>query len=1002
MASWCKLEITVDTPKNIQRLDLALLNKKDSGATPAPPSPPPPVVSMSIKLKTIVNPKTHKSEIVSVSAICHKQVLLDSGSDESTRHMTQLSLIRPLGTAASSNNGSLPQFPRDLDGEINREMPQLQKMPNERALLSRLFTQIGVWDPDVLVGHNAWGYDMELLLSRCVDLKVSMWSKIGRRRNMKLPSKTYFSSNKDWAIADALSGRLLCDTYVSAKELLRETAYGLTNLAASQLKTVRTDIEPVDIPQWYSSSKTIVQLARHTLFDAQLVQRLMFKLQILPLTKQLTCVAGNLWGRTMKGHRAERNEYLLLHEFHALKFIAPEKKKKGKDANSSNSNKAKYSGGLVLEPKKGLYDSFILLLDFNSLYPSIIQEYNLCFTTMDWSPFQNNAVVEEGASAALPSLPDDNAERGVLPRVIKSLVERRRAVKKMLKNEKDIDKKQELDIRQQALKLTANSMYGCLGFSYSRFYAQPIAALVTAMGRETLQRTVDVAQDTVGLEVIYGDTDSIMINTRITDQDEFPKVFGLGEKVKREVNRLYKTLELEIDGVFRSMLLLKKKKYAAVTCSQKPDGTLDFGKETKGLDLVRRDWCIQSKDTGRYVLDQILSGNDRELVVKNIHDHLEELAKKMRNYELPLEKYVITKGLSKHPNDYPDGKSQPHVHVAKAMLKNNRPVNVGDHIPYVITTPLATPDNTGSDNKALPTKAPSAVDRARHPEEILRSAGALRPDVEWYLTQQILPPISRLCEPIDGTSQSIIAEKLGLDSHKYSHVLHSNCGEIDEDELVDYTPASSLTDDERFKDVTKLRLMCHACNEKSEFPGVFRVVRDPVTGCSVVTAGLHCVNPDCPHPQYWGMPDLFQCMNRITNAVTVMVQKQMNTYYQGQVKCDDPTCGIKTCQLSVAGNVCLQRGCNGKMHPVFNEKAMHTQLKYLDSLFDADHACEQLEQKKLGKKSELLKNVAKNDKVVFEELNEHATKYMRSSAYNWIGTSLWKTLFGASLLSSKQ
>lgn len=67
-----------------------------------------------------------------------------------------------------------------------------------------------------------------------------------------------------------------------------------------------------------------------------------------------------------------------------------------------------------------------------------------------------------------------------------------------------------------ALKLTANSMYGCLGFSNSHFYAQPIAALITAMGRKTLQRTVTIAEKIVGLDVIYGDTDSIMINTRIS------------------------------------------------------------------------------------------------------------------------------------------------------------------------------------------------------------------------------------------------------------------------------------------------------------------------------------------------------------------------------------------------------------------------------------------------------------------------------------------------------
>jgi DNA polymerase alpha subunit A len=533
---------------------------------------------------------------------------------------------------------------------------------------------------------------------------------------MELPNKNRFASGKDWAIKEALSGRLLCDTYVSAKEHLRETTYSLTNLASTQLKTQRTDIEPVDVPQWFNESKTIVQLARHTLNDAQLVQRLMFKLQILPLTKQLTCVAGNIWSHTLGGNRAERTEYLLLHEFHQLKYLPPEKKKR-----SETGKGAKYSGGLVLEPKKGLYDSFILLLDFNSLYPSLIQEYNLCFTTMDWAKFQHG-MVDQGdenadnvAPCMIPPVPDESVERGVLPRVIKTLVDRRRAVKKMLKTEKDPEKREEvsvsfvvyfysfpdfsprlirilplfrsinlpqLDIRQKAIKLTANSMYGCLGFSNSRFFAQPIAALVTAMGRETLQRAVDIAQETVGLEVIYGDTDSIMINTRINDPNELKTVEELGEKVKKEVNRLYKTLELEIDGIFRSMLLLKKKKYAAVTVRKGPNGEPVYAKEMKGLDLVRRDWCVQSKDTGRFVLDRILSREDKETVIKDIHDHLEALAQKMRSGELPLDKYVITKGLSKHPNDYPDAKSQPHVHVAKMMLKENRPVNTGDHIPY--------------------------------------------------------------------------------------------------------------------------------------------------------------------------------------------------------------------------------------------------------------------------------------------------------------------------------
>ena len=179
----------------------------------------------------------------------------------------------------------------------------------------------------------------------------------------------------------------------------------------------------------------------------------MFKLQILPLSKQLTCISGNLWSRTLKGNRAERNDYLLLHEFHRRKFIAPEKEtfKQKRDSKSDAGGKAKYGGGLVLEPKKGLYDSFILLLDFNSLYPSIIQEYNLCFTTIDWVTKNHDAgKIQQGqndkssTADVLPPIPDESLDVGVLPLVIKALVDRRKIVKQMLKKEKNTDKYQEV------------------------------------------------------------------------------------------------------------------------------------------------------------------------------------------------------------------------------------------------------------------------------------------------------------------------------------------------------------------------------------------------------------------------------------------------------------------------------------------------------------------------------------------------------------------------------
>ena len=263
--SWCKVECHVSNPKQIVRLDSVL-----KGAQ----SPlPPPVTCMTIQLKTVVNPKTHKSELVCISAICHKNVQLESSTISSAQNISHLTLIRPIGEA----NSSIVQFPRDIESVISSSMPQLQRMHNERAMLTRFMAQIGVWDPDVIVGHNALGFDLEILLTRCVDHKLpgKIWSKIGRWRRYDCPSKNYFATRKEMAISESMSGRLLCDTYLSAKELLQETTYSLTSLALSQLSKTRLEILPVDVPGYFKASSSIVELARTTLDDTHIVQQLM-------------------------------------------------------------------------------------------------------------------------------------------------------------------------------------------------------------------------------------------------------------------------------------------------------------------------------------------------------------------------------------------------------------------------------------------------------------------------------------------------------------------------------------------------------------------------------------------------------------------------------------------------------------------------------------------------------------------------------------------------------
>jgi DNA polymerase alpha subunit A len=233
--------------------------------------------------------------------------------------------------------------------------------------------------------------------------------------------------------------------------------------------------------------------------------------------------------------------------------------------------------------------------------------------------------------------------------------------------------------------------------------------LTTFKGREILRSTKELAESTQ-LRVIYGDTDSVMINTSM---DNIQDAMKLGREFKKAVNDRYRLLEIDIDNVFRRLLLHAKKKYAAINMIE-IDGNYVEKMEVKGLDMRRREYCQLSKETSTKLLGFLLSGEDPEEVVKSIHEHLRQLATNMREFKIPAQKYAIFTQLGKNPKEYPNGNSMPSVQVALKQMGKGKHIKAKDVMSFIIT---------GASNGS----AESAAKNAFPVEDVLKSDSKLKP-----------------------------------------------------------------------------------------------------------------------------------------------------------------------------------------------------------------------------------------------------------------------------------
>ncbi|KAF7587264.1 DNA polymerase alpha catalytic subunit [Aspergillus hancockii] len=943
-ASWCKFECQVSKPALISPVP-------DTENLEAPP-----LTLMSLAFKTQLNVKENRQEILVASARVYENVSLTDTTPPERLPCKTFTVMRPIGSS----------YPMHFEAETRKQRGTYILEKSEQFLLSKFLALFEKMDPDVLMGHQLQEVDLSILLNRLKEKKTPGWHRLGRLKRGDWP-KNFNRGGGFFAERHLIAGRLICDVAndMGKSLMMKCQSWSLTEMCNLYLGpgNSRQELDSeAALKTWATTKDGLMNFVNHCDTDTYFIAALVLRLQMLPLTKVLTNIAGNSWARTLSGTRAERNEYILLHEFHRNKYICPDKyssklqkaEEKLQDGDEDDATdkkkKDKYKGGLVFEPEKGLYDRFILVMDFNSLYPSIIQEYNICFTTVE-----RTATAENENEEKVPEVPGSDQEQGILPRLIATLVGRRREVKKLMKDKRATPEQLALwDTKQLAFKLTANSMYGCLGYTQSRFYARPLAMLTTFKGREILRSTKELAESKQ-LRVIYGDTDSVMINTNM---DTLSDALKVGEEFKKSVNERYRLLEIDIDNIFRRLLLHAKKKYAAVNMTE-VDGKYVDKLEVKGLDMKRREYCALSKEVSQRLLNEVLSGEDQEVVLSRVHDYLQELAGKMREFTIPAQKYVIYTKLSKRPEEYPNKETMPPVQVALRELARGRTVRPNDVISYIVT-------NGDSETASL---APAK--RSYTLQDVMKPDSGLKPDIEFYLLKQIFPPIERLCAPIPGTDAVRLAECLGLDVRKYQ--INSSSGGNQQNTDI-FPLESQIPDSVRFENAARLTLTCRFCKEKSVFEGL-------VGSSHMCNAnGLICPNEACLKQ--------FSVLTIIAQLES-QIRAQTSKYYEGWLVCDDSACGNRTRQMSVYGHRCLgprgyAEGCLGRMSYEYSEKQLYNQLLYFAGLWDVDKARVAAGKEASGEKKDSVAALVEFNRTRFGTIKGVVDGYLKKCGRQWV------------------
>lgn len=522
---------------------------------------------------------------------------------------------------------------------------------SEKDLLSIFFNRVCEHEPDILTGHNIMGYDIPYINGRSSFLKMYMpplsrYSDIWEHTKTKVRSRTVKGIERDihrWEIDDIS----IIDTLLyTNQDISGLGSYKLDALAQTFLGSHKTGLTYKEMYIRYNrhTLDDIRHIVNYCSMDAELSLQLFHKLDIFETVFQKSCLT------------ATSLEFLYtegpIHTINNTIFKYLKKNNIVHNVKKHSKKSEPYKGGLVMLDKPGLF-GYATILDFTSLYPSVMMDRNICVSTVmvnkksikdeECEHIDIEDDDDDGVIVKRVSYIKSSVVKGIIPAMIEEILNKRKEVQIEMKASKDDLKRIVLDKRQQALKVVANATYGCYGNPGSIIFSVECAESITAYARRTIMVAREIIHNTLykGFKsnVIYTDTDScLVVNEGVTDKnssEELAKIIDVTVS-----KRLGTLMNLKYEDTCKKIILVAKKNYIYQTLNDKM--------KYKGVSVVRGNNCELLRITYKRFVEICMDNAP----IEDITDELIGFITAVREHRYKPDDLVISMRLSKDVNKY--------------------------------------------------------------------------------------------------------------------------------------------------------------------------------------------------------------------------------------------------------------------------------------------------------------------------------------------------------------